>query len=512
MTKIRQSSLFMSLPAVLLVPQACGQKERAAAPEGRRLNIVHIMSDDHSFQAISAYGHPLSRLAPTPNIDRLAAEGILFRRACVENSLSTPSRACLMTGLYSFQNGQTRLDNQVDTGKIFVSQLLQEAGYQTAVIGKWHMHCDPKGFDTYRILRGQGTYYDPVFRSGTSGGKYVQEHGYVTDLITDHALEFLEHRDTARPFCLFVHHKAPHRNWLPDKQYEELYKDVDFPVPDTYYDDYSDRGEAARQQKMNIYRDMLLDYDLKVDTPEDSAAFSALFPRGADLDTVRTEEDRKLAEWKFQRYVRDYLRCIRSVDDQVGRILDYLEAHGLMDNTVVVYTSDQGFYMGEHGWFDKRFMYEESFRTPLLIRCPGAGHGESRTLVQNIDFAPTYLDLAGVEKPDEMPGLSLKPVLEKGGKTPKGWRKDLYYHYFDYPAEHRVRRHDGVFDGRFKLIHFYGPGSFGMPAIDEYEFYDLRKDPEELHNVFGMPRYRKRTKRLESRLDAYRKELEVPEY
>ena len=488
------------------------------AQEARRWNIIHIMSDDHSYQAVSAYGHALSRQAPTRNIDRLASQGTLFRRAYVENSLSTPSRACLMTGLYSHHNGQRRLNGGIDSTLTFVSELLREAGYQTAIMGKWHMQCEPKGFEHYHILHDQGEYYNPRFRSPESKGRNLTEEGYVTDLITDHAIDFLAQRDTDRPFALFVHHKAPHRNWMPPTRYLNLYEDVDFPMPDTFDDDYATRGSAAHNQKMSIRQNMELEYDLKTDVAQGAENhlgrmteeqkrvwWKTVAPRNEAFKAQQLTGE-ALTHWKYQRYIRDYMRCIHTIDEQVGRLLDYLEDNGLMENTLIIYTSDQGFYMGEHGWFDKRFMYEESFRTPLIIYTPGQTHGrENDALVQNIDFAPTFLDVAGVKKPDEMVGTSLLPVIERG-KAPKTWRQYLYYHYYDFPAEHHVSRHDGVSDGRYKLIHFYGKeGNYD-------EFYDLKKDPNELHNLISEAKYHKHIARLQAQLDLFRKQERVDEW
>ncbi len=519
--------LLASLPGSLLSGEANAQEKN----ESKRLNIIHIMTDDHAFQAISAYGHPLSQQAPTPNMDRLAREGIRFDRAYVENSLSTPSRACLMTGLYSHQNGQRTLGRGIDTTKVFVSELLQQGGYQTAMIGKWHMQCEPKGFDYFYVFRGQGEYYNPVLKSHLSDGKYLREEGYATNLVTKHAIDFLEQRDPDKPFCLYVHHKAPHRNWMPDIKYLDLYEDVTFPLPETFHDDYSGKGEAAREQLMTIDKDMTMIYDLKVEEldeeptrarhpksmlesglarmdPETRAKWEAAYGPKNRAFLESGLEGEALLEWKFQRYVKDYLRVIRSVDDSVGEILEYLDSHGLADNTIVVYTSDQGFYMGEHGWFDKRFMYEESFRTPLIIRYPGGQAGKvSNAFIQNIDFAPTYLDVAGVNAPEEMSGLSLLPVIKKGGKEPCKWRKYMYYHYYDLPSEHNVLKHDGVSDKRYKLIHFYG-GAEG----DYSEFYDIRKDPTEMKNLYGEKRYKRRIARLQKQLDKFRTELAVDEY
>ena len=551
---------YPKCPELATVPVNAAAQATAVRP-----NILYIMCDDHSMQTISAYGSALSKLAPTPNIDRLARRGMLFRSAFVENSLSTPSRACLITGLYSHQNGQRQLGEGIDTTRTFFSELLQKAGYTTAMVGKWHMHCRPKGFDFFHILYNQGSYYNPVFCSNREYGKYKQEKGYATTLITDHAINFLEHRDKSKPFCLLVHHKAPHRNWMPEEKYFGLYSDVEFPLPKTFWDDYATRGSAARTQKMRIDDDLRMIQDLKVPETLDTADVESMDSYYALLgETSRfTTEQRvafdkyymprnkkfieskltgkELVTWKYQNYIRDYAAVIRSVDDNVGRLLDYLEQNGLSDNTIVVYTSDQGFYMGEHGWFDKRFMYEESFHTPLIISYPGhVKEGtECNQLVQNIDFAPTFLELAGVKKPTEMSGRSLQPLFK--GTNVKDWRKDLYYHYYDYPTYHLVRKHDGVSNERYKLIHFYGKGSdravqenkyqrtpgtseyytyqalkrinyFRDDAdIDYYELYDLQADPDELNNIYGKPGTEKVTKQLLKRLGEYRKELKVDE-
>ncbi len=522
---------------ITLMNSACTVKNTPRENEAKTPNIVYIMTDDHSYQTISAYGHPLSQLAPTPNIDRLANEGILFRQAFVENSLSTPSRACLMTGLYSHQNGQRQLGKGIDSTKTFFSELLQQAGYETAVVGKWHMQCEPKGFDYYNILWDQGEYYNPEFKSKKTNGKYVKEEGYATTLITDHSIEFLEQRDKSKPFCLLVHHKAPHRNWMPEPQYLDLYEDIEFPKPETFRDDYATRCSAAHTQDMTIDKTMTLIYDLKVYELKDRPPYNkewnvegleqsldrmtpsqlktwnnAYHTRNENFIGQNLTGD-ELLNWKYQRYIKDYLRCIKSIDDQVGRLIAYLEKEGLMDNTLIVYTSDQGFYMGEHGWFDKRFMYEESFRTPLIMHYPKAIKEGVKVdaLVQNIDYAPTFLSLAGVDKPKEMSGVSLEPLF--GGDKPTDWRTDLYYHYYDYPAIHSVRRHDGVRTDRYKLIHFYGEGKMANDKdIDCNELYDLQEDPHELNNLYGKGGYEKITVELQTALTNYRTKLAVDEY
>lgn len=558
------SKSILSLAALSCVTAAYAQQQKAQ----QHPNIVYIMCDDHAYQCISAYGSALSKLAPTPNIDRLAERGMRFDRAFVENSLSTPSRACLMTGQYSHQNGQRQLGEGIDTSRTFFTELLQEAGYQTAVVGKWHMGCDPKGFDYYHVYNDQGQYWNPQYRGTDTNNEFVVEEGYSTDLTTDHALSFIEHRDPSKPFCLLLHHKAPHRNWQANLKYLGMYDDVEFPMPENFYDDYATRGSAARTQKMSVTRDMRWEQDFKVpemldlNNPDSKDSYNALmgeinrmtpeqrstwgryyFPRNRRLLEAQLK-GKDLDNWKYQVYIRDYMSVIASVDESVGRVLDYLDKNGLTDNTMIVYTSDQGFYMGEHGWFDKRFMYEESLRTPLIVSYPGHTKPGSvcNRLVQNIDYAPTFLALAGVQQPKDMPGRSLVPVLTNGDNV-KNWRQSIYYHYYDYPTYHMVRKHDGVRTERYKLIHFYGKGGLdavsenkyqNVPGTREYgtmkglesigyfepkdeavdycELYDLQADPHEQNNIFGKPGTEKIMKQLQRELDKYRKTLAVDEY
>lgn len=558
------SKSILSLAALSCVTAAYAQQQKAQ----QHPNIVYIMCDDHAYQCISAYGSALSKLAPTPNIDRLAERGMRFDRAFVENSLSTPSRACLMTGQYSHQNGQRQLGEGIDTTRTFFTELLQKAGYQTAVVGKWHMGCDPKGFDYYHVYNDQGQYWNPQYRGTDTNNEFVVEEGYSTDLTTDHALSFIEHRDPSKPFCLLLHHKAPHRNWQANLKYLGMYDDVEFPMPENFYDDYATRGSAARTQKMSVTRDMRWEQDFKVpemldlNNPDSKDSYNALmgeinrmtpeqrsawgryyFPRNRRLLEAQLK-GKDLDNWKYQVYIRDYMSVIASVDESVGRVLDYLDKNGLTDNTMIVYTSDQGFYMGEHGWFDKRFMYEESLRTPLIMSYPGHTKPGSvcNRLVQNIDYAPTFLALAGVQQPKDMPGRSLVPVLTNGDNV-KNWRQSIYYHYYDYPTYHMVRKHDGVRTERYKLIHFYGKGGLdavsenkyqNVPGTREYgtmkglesigyfepkdevvdycELYDLQADPHEQNNIFGKPGTEKIMKQLQRELDKYRKTLAVDEY
>ena len=521
-----KNSLLHFLPLGILGLTACNHDSRTVP-----MNILYIMTDDHAFQAISAYGHPISELAPTPNLDRIAREGLLFSNAFVENSISAPSRATLLTGMYSHQHGQTHLGYGLNPDRHFFTEYLQKAGYRTAIIGKWHLNVDPKGFDYYKILNDQGEYYNPYFRTSESDGKYMQEEGYVTNLITDAAISWLDTISNDRPFCLMVHHKAPHRNWMPDLKYLDLYEDVTFPEPPTLFDDYSTRGDQMRTHELSVAEHMGYAFDFKVAQLQneptlkyihDSFDIAMSTMNEEQLEIWNASYDRKnkeflqnrpegkdLVRWKYQRYIKDYCRTIKSVDDQVGRLLDYLEEHDLVDNTLIVYTSDQGFFLGEHGLYDKRFMYEEAFRTPLIIMYPGGLKGKHcDELVQNIDYAPTIMDAAGLSVPEDMSGMSLVPLL-KGEDI--SWRKSLYYHFYDYPSVGMARKHDGVRNERYKLIHFYGEGYGDDKDIDSWELYDLQEDPTEINNLYGDERYEIIGTELREELERYRKELKISE-
>lgn len=462
-----------------------------------RPNIVFIMSDDHAYQAISAYGYGLNH---TPFIDSLAKEGILFRHAFVNNSLCAPSRAAILTGKYSHLNGIKGNGNEVFDGsqKTF-PKLLQKAGYQTAMIGKWHLVSYPTGFDYWNILRGQGDYYNPDF---IRNGDTVRVNGYVTDLIADDAINWLDKRDTTKPFCVLMWNKAPHRNWMPAVKYLHEFDSVKIPVPSTLFDDYNTRTRAAHEQKMEIGKWLSPDYDLKEEmhpstpkryddlwksifnrlTPEDQQAFINAYKRENEAFAKANLTGKDLVLWKYQRYMKDYLRTIQSVDDNVGRVMDYLKKHHLDKNTIVIYTSDQGFYLGEHGWFDKRFMYKESFRTPLIIRWPAViKPGQvNDDAVMNMDIGVTLLNAAGITIPAEMQGLSFLPILK--GKTLDDWRKYVYYHYYESGGEHNVAKHIGIRSNRYKLIYFY--------ENKEWELYDMEKDSNEINNVYGNPNYK----------------------
>lgn len=473
-------------------------------------NIVYIMTDDHTAQMMSCYDR---RYVETPNLDRIANDGVKFVNSFVANSLSGPSRACMFTGKHSHKNGFTHNENGIfDGSQQTMPKLLQKAGYQTAIIGKWHLVSLPTGFDYWNILPEQGDYYNPRFI--TMQNDTVVEKGYLTNIITDKSIDWMENqRDKSKPFILFIHHKACHRNWLPEMKYLNEYEDKTFALPDNFYDDYAGR-KAAAAQEMEIANNDHMDivYDTKIYKPGQktrlSANYEAMINRMDPQDRVRYDslynaitadfekknpQGKELAEYKYQRYMRDYAKVLKSLDDNVGRVLDYLKESGLLDNTLVVYTSDQGFYMGEHGWFDKRFMYEESFSTPLVMRLPDGlnARGEIKEMVQNIDYAPTFLDLAGAPIPDDIQGESLLPLLK--GEHPKNWRKNLYYHFYEYPAEHMVKRHYGIRTERYKLIHFYND-------IDEWELYDLKNDPKEMNNIYGKKGTEKITKELKKQL------------
>jgi len=479
----------------------------------QRPNIIFIMSDDHAYQAISAYNDRFKNVAPTPNIDRIAKQGMRFDRCLVTNSISGPSRASILTGKYGHLNGfvsnkQTEFNGNQET----FPKLLQKSGYQTAIIGKWHLGSTPTGFDYWDILNAQGQYYNPEFIN--SKGKY-EERGYVTDIITDKSLLFLKSaQKSGRPFMMMMHHKAPHRSWEPNLKYLNAFKDVVFPLPETLFDDYNGRGIAEHQQDMTIEKTMTLNWDLKIVQNPDTAFWAYKYGYGryspeqkkawdAYYEPIRTDfykrmlAGRELLLWKYQRYMNDYLACIKSVDESVGKVLDYLKKTGLDKNTIIIYTSDQGFYLGEHGWFDKRFMFEESYRTPLLWYWPGVtkAGAVNNDMVSNLDFAETILDAAGVQIPSEMQRASMKPVLS--GKTPSNWRKEHYYHYYEFPGEHLVKRHFGISSKRYKLIHYYYD-------IDEWEMFDLKTDPQEMKNVYNEPNYVGVREMMRHKLDSIR--------
>lgn len=487
-----------------------------------RPNIIFIMSDDHAYQAISAYDN---RLIETPNIDRIAKMGMLFTQASVTNSICAPSRATILTGKHSHLNG--KIDNHFpfDTTNVTFPQLLQQAGYQTAMFGKLHFGNNPKGFDQFKILPGQGSYYNPDFITKNEGN--IKVEGYVTDIVTDMTLDWLQNeRKAEQPFMLMYLHKSPHRPWLMAERHMEEFTQRTFAEPATLFDDYSGRTSPAGEAEMNILTHMGWSGDNKL-SPEiikklgiadvggyDSIRYKSEFARfsPSQAENFRkyygpieeefvknypsmTDEDKM--RWKYQRYMQDYLGTIKAVDENVGRLLDYLEANNLMENTIIVYTSDQGFYLGEHGWYDKRFVYDESFKTPLLVAWPGKTQPGTRSeaLVQNLDFAQTFLEAAGVPAPSDMQGESLIPLLT--GNTEKWTRDEVYYHYYEYPAEHMVNRHYAIVTKEYKLIHYYF-------VEEEWELIDRIKDPQELKNVYNDPAYAAVKEDLHARLEALR--------
>lgn len=473
------------------------------ATQDSRPNILFVFTDDHAYQGMSAYG---SNRNQTPNLDRLAKEGMRFTNCVVPNSICGPSRAIVQTGKYSHLNGFIDNSCRFDISQPTFPKLLQAAGYQTAVVGKWHLECDARpGYDYSEVLMGQGPYYNPMM---IRNGKKVEHKGYTTEIITDLALDWLKQADRSKPFLMMCQHKAPHREWSPFKKHYAKYEGVVFPEPGTLFDDYSGRGRAVLEQDMTI-AETLTPFDLKLTGPlkgldsEQVRDWNEMYePRIAQYKEQGLSGD-DLTRWKYQCYMRDYFSCIDAVDESVGRLLDYLDETGLAENTVVVYASDQGFYLGEHGWFDKRFMYNESFKTPLLIRWSGQTAPETvnNDIVSLLDLAETFLDMAGVEIPGDMQGKSLVPILQ--GKTPDDWRQSFYYHYYEYPGVHSVKRHEGVYDGRFKLIHFYDD-------IDEWELYDNESDPLEMQNRISEPQYSEDVKRLHLELDRLKQELKVP--
>ncbi|MCJ7679599.1 MAG: sulfatase [Candidatus Aminicenantes bacterium] len=471
----------MGLGVAGLAAAGCGKKGLTTR-KGEKPNILFIMTDDHASHAISAYG---SRINATPNIDRLAQEGMRFDNCFCTNSICAPSRAVILTGKHSHLNGVR--DNAVhfDGSQQTFPKLLQAAGYQTAMIGKWHLKSDPTGFDYWNILPGQGAYYNPAMKE--MGEQKIYE-GYVTDIVTDIALDFLNNKRTPdRPFLMMLHHKAPHRNWQPALRHLKDYTNRTFPEPDNLFDDYATRSAAAKEQEMTVSDHLIVDTDLKMGDPpqrmtdEQKHAWMEVYGPIKEAFERDKPEGEALVRWKYQRYMQDYTGCIAAVDENIGRVLDHLKETGLDKNTLVVYTSDQGFYLGDHGWFDKRFMYEESLRMPLLVRWPMSTKAGSvnTDLVSNLDFAPTFLSLAGVDQPEDMQGLPMEKLF-KGKRT--DWRTAVYYHYYEYPAVHQVKRHYGVRTKRYKLMHFYHD-------IDAWELYDLEKDPREMTNVYDDPAY-----------------------
>lgn len=500
--------LFIYLLSQDAFPQKISSKENPP-------NIIFIMSDDHGYQAISAYN---DELIQTPNIDRIADQGAIFNNSFVTNSICAPSRAVMLTGKHSFINGKVDNVQPFNWDQQMFPKLLQENGYQTALVGKIHLDGTPQGFDYSAVLPGQGRYYNPNF---IIDDKKQQIHGHVTQITTQLALDWLKDREQDKPFLLLYHQKAPHREWLPMPKHFKAYSDKEFPLPETLFDDYKGRGTAAKTAEMNILEDMNWAGDSKIPpevmeqlgieerTDWGKNAYKSNLGRMDSTQRATWDETydkmiekfiaeypnmnkKELMQWRYQRYMQDYLASIAGVDEGVGEILDFLKENNLEENTIVVYTSDQGFYLGEHGWFDKRFMYEPSLKTPLVIRYPKEIKPNTTIdkMVQNIDYAPTLLDYAGVEIPGDIQGKSMKPLLEDINTE---WRDEIYYTYYEYPSIHMVKRHYGIRTPCYKLIHFYYD-------IDEWELYDLKEDPREMKNLYNDPQYADLIKELKSRL------------
>jgi arylsulfatase A-like enzyme len=476
-----------------------------ARAQSKPANILFIFADDHASQAISAYNHPL-KLVETPNIDRLAKEGMIFQRCLVPNSICGPSRAVIQTGKYSHINGFFRNGNRFNSDQQTFPKLLKGAGYQTAVIGKWHLETDPVGFDHWQILPGQGVYYNPAI---IRKGERVTLTGYTTDLITDLSLEWLKQRDKSKPFLLMAQHKAPHREWAPALRHLGWNGERKFPEPETLFDDYAGRGKAEHQQDMTIEKTFTL-LDAKLTAPpslnaEQRKTWDAYYePRNEEFRKANFS-GKDLVRWRYQRYMHDYLGTVLAVDESVGRLLKFLDDEGLAENTLVVYSSDQGFYLGEHGWFDKRWIYEESVTTPLLIRWPGVTKpgSSNKDLVSILDLPETFLEAAKQPVPSDMQGRSMAGVLR--GQTPADWRKSFYYHYYEFPGPHSVRKHYGVVTERYKLFHFY------EPEMNYWTLIDRQTDPHELKNVYDDSGYPSTRRELHAELDRLRKEVKAPE-
>ncbi|MGC6582286.1 MAG: sulfatase [Akkermansiaceae bacterium] len=498
----------------------------ASVLQAKRPNILFIFSDDHALRSISAYGGDLAKVAPTPNIDRLAASGAIFENSFCGNSICGPSRATILTGKHSHKNGFLRNSRTgLDQSQWTIAKALQGVGYHTAVIGKWHLISKPVGFDHWEVLPGQGNYYNPVFLQGDGGKK--QFTGYCTDITTDKAIAWLDQRDKKKPFFLMCQHKAPHRTFAPALRHLNTFDGVAIPEPPTLFDDYKNRSKTLAENEMEIDRHFHWTYDAKVRkderngielpgpdrhgmveyrrmNPEQKKQWDACFgpENEAFLEKVGSMSHREIVQWKYQRYMKNYLGTVQAVDDSVGRMLDYLEDHDLADNTIVIYASDQGFYLGEHGWYDKRWMFEESFKMPFVIRWPGITQAGSRPMemIQNIDYAPTFLDAAGVKIPDEIQGRSIVPILK--GKA-KGWRQSLYYSYYE-KGEHNVPQHFGVRTQSHKL--------FYLPQTDEWQMFDLINDPREMRSVYGEREYATVQRELTKEFYRLREHYEAPPF
>ena len=507
MMHLQNLTLSQTIGMLLLLLSGCTpvEKNKTQAEAQKRPNIVFIISDDHAYQAISAYGGRLAEVAPTPNIDRIADSGIMFTNCLVTNSICGPSRATILTGKHSHQNGfiDNTFGSQFDFNQQTFAELLQGAGYKTGVLGKLHLGAKPsKGFDYIDILPGQGSYYNPVFIN--EEGQYKME-GYTTEIITEKAIQWMDSiKSDAQPFMLFLGHKSPHRPWQPGPNEIGMYEGVTIPEPESLFDTYTGDRTVAAMNFMSISEAMKLEQDLKITsgpqggfTIKQQKTWDSIYGPINEKFNKENLTGKDLTRFKYQRYMKDYLASVAGVDKGVGEVLDYLNTSGLEENTIVIYTSDQGFYLGEHGWFDKRWMYKESLRTPLLVSWPGKIKAGTRTdrMVSNLDFAETFLDIAQTEIPKDMQGKSILPILK--GEIPENWREAHYYHYYEHPSEHDVRRHYGITTDRYKLIHFYYD-------LDKWELYDLEKDPNEMQNLYGDSAYAEVKSELHNRLEVLR--------
>ncbi len=494
-TFIRRSPLLLLSLALATVSLHAAD----GAAGGSRPNILFIMTDDHAAHAVGAYGSVINQ---TPHLDRLGAAGLRLNHCFAVNSICTPSRATILTGQYSHRNG-VPVFNHLDPATTTVAHRMQNAGYFTAMIGKWHLGSDPQGFDHWNILPGQGRYNDPILYDRDGHRVY---RGYATDVITDLTLDVLRNRPKDKPFFLMSHHKAPHRNWIPDEKHRRAFATKTIPEPATLWDDHAGRTDALREQRQSVFADLTRS-DLKLTPPADLRGQELQRWLNTKPEVVEIERDGRqvtltgdeLKRWKYQRYLQDYLACVQSVDDNVGRLLDWLDANGLRDNTLVIYTSDQGFFLGDHGLYDKRFMYEPSLRMPFLARWPaGIRAGTvSDALAINCDFAPTFLELAGVPVPAEMQGRSLVPLFQGG--EPAGWREEIYYRYYHDPGHHNTRAHYGIRTRTHKLIRFW--------KKDQWELFDLTRDPQEMHNLAADPASAATLRGLQDRLARLKQEV-----
>jgi arylsulfatase A-like enzyme len=495
------NKIFVSILLMSVIFSCKSKNEKTQEVENGRPNIIFILTDDHASHAISAYGGIYDELAPTPNIDRVANEGMIFNNVFCTNAICGPSRASILTGKYSHVNGYYKNEGggSFNPDQWTFPQALQQAGYTTSLFGKWHLGSEPVGFDFFKYHDNpgqQGFYWNPVYNEN---GQKITESGYATNLTTDFALKWLEENQKGdKPFCMLLQYKAPHRNWYPDSIYIDIWDDIEMPYPDTFNDDYTGKAQTAGDTDMTM--DDLNRKDMKL-TPPDSLSGRELHEwnnfgnkRGEVVWMEGAETPQENREMKYQRYIKDYLACVKSVDDNIGRVLKYLDEKGLVDNTVIVYTSDQGFYLGDHGFFDKRFIYEESLRMPFIVRYPEKVKPKSinNDIITNIDFAPTLLELAGVKPPKEVQGRSFVDNMK--GSTPSDWPDEMYYHYYEFPFWHHVQPHYGIRTERYKLAHFYY-------NIDVWEFYDLKTDPEELVNQIDNPEYAKVIKEMKIRLN-----------